>query len=115
VAARRRSAHGCRRHEALAEKTAAQRDTAASSEDEDISNVLGVLHRLSKRDREVLCLAAWEGLSAPQAARVLGCTATAYRLRLYRARKRLAAGLAVAARDELQQSPLPSHPSEEPS
>ena len=34
-------------------------------------------------------LAAWEELSGSEAARVLGCSATAYRIRLHRARRRL--------------------------
>jgi RNA polymerase sigma-70 factor (ECF subfamily) len=34
-------------------------------------------------------LTAWEELSSTDAAKVLGCSATAYRIRLHRARKRL--------------------------
>jgi RNA polymerase sigma-70 factor (ECF subfamily) len=51
------------------------------------------LARLGARDREALLLAAWEGLTAEQAAAVLGCSAQAFRVRLHRARKRLAQAL----------------------
>jgi DNA-directed RNA polymerase specialized sigma24 family protein len=51
------------------------------------------LARLGSRDREALLLSAWEGLTAPQAAAVLGCSPEAFRVRLHRARKRLAQGL----------------------
>jgi RNA polymerase sigma-70 factor (ECF subfamily) len=45
---------------------------------------------LSERDREVLRLIAWEGLSLKQAAVVLGCSAIACRVRYHRAKTRLA-------------------------
>src|SRR5439155_22819515 len=45
---------------------------------------------LSERDREVLRLIAWEGLSLGQAAIVLGCSAVACRVRYHRAKTRLA-------------------------
>jgi RNA polymerase sigma-70 factor, ECF subfamily len=45
---------------------------------------------LSECDREVLRLVAWEGLSASQAAVVLGCSALACRVRYHRAKTRLA-------------------------
>ncbi len=44
---------------------------------------------LGPRDREVLALVAWDGLKPREAARVMGCTAAAFSLRLYRARRRL--------------------------
>jgi len=52
---------------------------------------------LSERDREVLRLVAWEGLSLKQAAIVLGCSAIAARVRFHRAKSRLAARLDAAA------------------
>lgn len=55
--------------------------------------VLEALAALSEAEREVLMLAAWEELSSGEAARVLGCSATAYRIRLHRARRRLRARL----------------------
>ena len=46
--------------------------------------------RLSDGDREVLRLAAWEGLSHREIAEVLGCSIAAVDQRLHRAKKRLA-------------------------
>ncbi|MEV6040060.1 RNA polymerase sigma factor [Nonomuraea sp. NPDC052116] len=46
--------------------------------------------RLSDDDRELLALVAWEGLGGAEIAKVLGCSRGAARLRLHRARKRLA-------------------------
>jgi len=51
---------------------------------------------LSERDREVLRLVAWEGLSLTQAAVVLGCSALACRVRYHRAKSRLARRLEAA-------------------
>jgi RNA polymerase sigma-70 factor (ECF subfamily) len=57
----------------------------------------GVLGRafaeLSEADREVLRLVAWEQLSLQAAARSLGCSQIACRVRLHRARRRLASRL----------------------
>jgi RNA polymerase sigma-70 factor (ECF subfamily) len=47
-----------------------------------------------------LLLIAWDGLSAEQAATVLGCSRRALSMRLHRARKRLSAALADAGRPE---------------
>lgn len=46
-------------------------------------------HHLTDAEQEVLALALWEDLPSPAAARVLGTTAAAYRLRLSRARHAL--------------------------
>jgi len=51
---------------------------------------------LSERDREVLRLVAWEGLSLADAATALGCSGVACRVRYHRAKARLAARLAAA-------------------
>ncbi|MEU0038904.1 sigma-70 family RNA polymerase sigma factor [Streptomyces sp. NPDC006333] len=50
---------------------------------------LHALASLSDADRELLTLIAWHGLSARQAARVLGCTTATLTVRLHRARRRL--------------------------
>ena len=55
--------------------------------------VLEALNRLSSLDQEVLKLAAWEELSSREAAAVVGCSPVAFRLRLHRARRRLAEAL----------------------
>jgi len=46
------------------------------------------LKALSREDREALLLIAWEELTPSQAARSLGISATAFRVRLHRARRR---------------------------
>lgn len=58
---------------------------------------LRAYRRLPARDQEVLQLIAWDGLSIPEAATVLGCSLTALTTRLMRIRRRLGA----AAQDEL--------------
>jgi RNA polymerase sigma-70 factor (ECF subfamily) len=52
--------------------------------------VRAAVERLREADREVLILAAWEGLSHRQIAAVLGCSQAAVDKRLVRAKKRLA-------------------------
>jgi len=52
------------------------------------------LRALSATDREALLLVAWEDLTPTQAAHALGINATAFRVRLLRARRRLQALLA---------------------
>ena len=47
------------------------------------------LASLSPDERELLMLAGWEGLSAAEIGRVLGCSPVAARIRLHRARVRL--------------------------
>lgn len=81
-----------RRQRAIAERVAGaelagQPDT--SSQSSGSQGLLDALAGLPEREREVLMLAAWEELSSREAARVLGCSATAYRIRLHRARRRL--------------------------
>jgi RNA polymerase sigma-70 factor (ECF subfamily) len=51
-------------------------------------SVQAALDGLPPADREVLELLAWEGLSAAQAADVLGCSRAAIAVRLHRARRR---------------------------
>ncbi|MEV5555289.1 RNA polymerase sigma factor [Nonomuraea wenchangensis] len=55
--------------------------------------------RLSPDDREILALVGWEGLGSDEVATVLGCSRGAARLRLHRARKRLARELRAAGVD----------------
>lgn len=58
-----------------------------------LEGVAVALRRLGEADREILTLAAWEGLDAGQIAVVLGCSRNAARIRLHRARRRIAAAL----------------------
>jgi RNA polymerase sigma-70 factor (ECF subfamily) len=52
--------------------------------------------KLSEAEQEVLRLVAWEGLSSRDAARAYGCSPGAFRVRLHRARRKLAKHLAAA-------------------
>lgn len=83
-----------RRQWALAEKLAAQPPPGpAEAEAAADTRVLNALGRLSSADQELLLLVAWEGLRSAEAARVLGCSPVAARIRLHRARRRLAQSL----------------------
>jgi RNA polymerase sigma-70 factor, ECF subfamily len=55
--------------------------------------LLDALQTLHIDDRELLMLVAWEGLTPTETARVLDCSPVACRIRLHRARKRLARAL----------------------
>lgn len=55
----------------------------------DDGEIVVAFQRLSVEDREALALIAWEGLTPSQAARSLGCSDVAFRVRLHRARRRL--------------------------
>lgn len=58
--------------------------------------VRAVLESLSPMDQEVLRLTEWERLDLAEAAAVLGCSRTAAKVRLHRARRRFARRLAAA-------------------
>jgi RNA polymerase sigma-70 factor, ECF subfamily len=60
------------------------------------SAVMTALRRLSESQREVLRLAAWEGMDARRGGEALGCSPAAYTLRLHRARRRLAKELGAS-------------------
>lgn len=67
--------------------------------EEDPDGVRHAFMRLSPDDRELLALVSWEGLTGEEIAKVLGCSRGAVRLRLHRARKRLARELASGGFD----------------
>jgi RNA polymerase sigma factor (sigma-70 family) len=82
---------GRRRQAALVDRlggVAGSSSEQAPAESE-VSDVLEALRRLKPLDREVLMLVAWEGLTAAEAAAVLGCSKGAFRVRLHRARTRM--------------------------
>ncbi|MEU7834830.1 MULTISPECIES: sigma-70 family RNA polymerase sigma factor [unclassified Nonomuraea] len=66
---------------------------------ESLAGVQEAFARLSPDDREILALAGWEGLGSDEIATVLGCSRANSRLRLHRARKRLAKHLDTAGVD----------------
>lgn len=71
------------------------------------SRIAAAFARLSQRDREVLRLTAWDGLSIQQAATVANCSVGAFRVRHHRARRRLAKHLAACGHEELNRCPIP--------
>ena len=56
----------------------------------DRARVRAALAGLSEQDRELLMLTSWDDLDTATAAAVLGCSRAALRVRLHRARRRLA-------------------------
>lgn len=69
--------------------------TTVASHEEAVAEreeCLAALAALSETDRELLLLTAWDGLTAAEAAEVLGIRTNALTVRLHRARRRLAAG-----------------------
>jgi RNA polymerase sigma-70 factor (ECF subfamily) len=97
IANQRRSA---RRRAALRVRLERQA-TPASTSDPEETLVYEALHRLAPRDREVLLLAEWEGLSPAQIGKVLGCLTVTARGRLHRARLRFRAVFEELRGDEV--------------
>ena len=88
IANQRRSS---RRRAALQERLAHEASSVPQKQpppDREETPVHEALRRLGSRDREVLLLAEWEGLSPAQIASVLGCLTVTARGRLHRARRR---------------------------
>jgi RNA polymerase sigma-70 factor (ECF subfamily) len=85
-----------RRRERLLARVMAQ-GMAGATESDAPAGASGAIHaalaRLSERDREVLMLTTWDGLDQRRAAAVVGCSEGAFKVRLHRARKRLARAL----------------------
>jgi RNA polymerase sigma-70 factor, ECF subfamily len=69
--------------------------------------------RLNDDEQEVLRLIAWDGLDPRDAAGVLGCSYGALRVRLHRARRRLAKHLAATGHFPDEPRPSASDPIEE--
>jgi RNA polymerase sigma factor (sigma-70 family) len=93
---RRRQAKAVRLHDALREGEAgAARQDEAGEVTELARSVARAFANLQPRDQEILRLAAWEQLSSSEGAAVLRCSVPAYRMRLHRARIRLAVASGV--------------------
>ncbi|WP_283135731.1 RNA polymerase sigma factor [Rhizohabitans arisaemae] len=84
---------GAARRAVLAERLRDELAADRRREPVELAHVRAAFDTLSERDREILALACWEGLTGDQIAEVIGCTRIAARSRLHRARKRLAAML----------------------
>ncbi|MET9343919.1 MULTISPECIES: RNA polymerase sigma factor [unclassified Nonomuraea] len=79
------------------------REWVAGDVADQVAERLGVLRAmagLTQEERELLILVAWQGLSTRDAAKVVGCSVPAFKVRLHRARRRL--------RRELEQPPAPA-------
>jgi RNA polymerase sigma-70 factor (ECF subfamily) len=69
-----------------------------SSESSDV-DVTDALRRLSPKEREVMQLVVWDGLSAAETAEVLNCSVNVVQVRLHRARRRLARRVRAVSED----------------
>lgn len=72
------------------DRSSGQGSDEQADENDRVTNAIA---RLSRRDQELLQLAAWEELTAPEIAEALGISTSAVHQRLHRARTRLAAYL----------------------
>ncbi|GAA0950318.1 RNA polymerase sigma factor [Nonomuraea longicatena] len=92
------------RHAALAEALhgwAAEAAVAGGDVGEEVAQraaLLWALTALGDDDKEVLTLVSWHGLSSREAASVVGCSVSAFFVRLHRARRRLEAALGEESR-----------------
>jgi RNA polymerase sigma-70 factor (ECF subfamily) len=68
---------------------------------------------LTEPEREVLRLVAWDGLDTRDAAQVLGCSPGAFRVRLHRARRKLAKQLEAAGHSPRESRATVPKPAEE--
>lgn len=96
---RRADGRRCRLNDELFTAARSQCWTSPESEVVERQSLLTALGQLNPKDREALLLVGWDGLDHESAARVMGCTCTAFTKRLGRARQRLT---------ELVDSPAPA-------
>lgn len=85
---RRSSVRQARLTERLVHESSATTSEAIVVGTIDDGPVKVALGRLGVDDREALALVAWDDLTPTQAARSLGCSPVAFRVRLHRARRR---------------------------
>jgi RNA polymerase sigma-70 factor (ECF subfamily) len=107
---RRRQVKAVRLHDALREGRHGTGTHGTGAEDDaeeeltELARTVAVAFaHLKPRDQEILRLAAWDQLSSTEGAAVLQCSVPAYRMRLHRARIRLAT--ASGAREHLRPQP----------
>ncbi|NJP89821.1 RNA polymerase sigma factor [Nonomuraea sp. FMUSA5-5] len=84
------------RREAMAGELRAWVEGDVADQVTERMGVLRALAALHEDDREILVLVAWHGLRPKEAAKVIGCSSAAYRVRLHRARKRLRQAMEAA-------------------
>ena len=85
------------------------REVATQHEDGTLAliDLRSAWERLTSLHQEAIALTALDGLSGPEAARVLGVSPVAFRLRLMRARRALAAHLDSPAASDRARPPRP--------
>jgi RNA polymerase sigma factor (sigma-70 family) len=91
------------------------RPSPAPPPSEPPGRVRAALETLHQEDQELLRLVAWDQLTPSQIAVVLGCTPGAARVRIHRARTRLAAALGEVTELLAPTQSSPSTPAEEES
>lgn len=79
---------------AIAIGVAAQLDPMSSVD--SVIDVRAALGSLSPADQEALLLVEWEGVDHAAGGKITGCSANTFKVRVHRARQRLAAALAPA-------------------
>lgn len=96
-----------RRRSHLLSLLSLQPETSVTSIEPESGNpeVFEAVRHLPKREREVVQLIYWDGMSQDGAATVLGCSANALRIRLHRAKKRLSRRLGIV--EAVNHDPLP--------
>ena len=90
------------RHRAMVQRE--ERDDAAL----DRLVAVHALSGLTDSEREVLLLVAWDGLTAREASRMLGCTRGAFAVRLFRARAHLRDQITAHRVDDLEAARTPN-------
>jgi RNA polymerase sigma-70 factor, ECF subfamily len=102
---------GERRRSSLADRLRRELAVAHSPVEHtgELAELAAAFRRLPENDREVLALEGWEELDRAQIAAVLGCSRNAVRIRLHRARRRLAQQLTDQTTAEHSHSPAAVH------
>lgn len=96
--------HDSTRRETLAREAAEREPGGPAADDVGDPEIWDAWNQLQPSDREVLALIAWEELTVAEAARVLGCSAPQFSVRLFRARRRLERSLAASGRTPFDMS-----------
>jgi RNA polymerase sigma-70 factor (ECF subfamily) len=96
-----------RRRAALQDRLSREAGPVSQETAPELDAVHEALGRLGARDREVLLLAEWEGLSPAQIASVLGCLTVTARGRLHRARRRFRAAFEELTRRQHTTADVP--------
>ncbi len=91
---------GQARRGALSDRLNAEPRSSWGAGPEQSTRIALALEMLAERDREALMLIAWDGLEHRVAATVMGCSTTAFTVRVHRARRRLEHALSAEAQNQ---------------